>query len=109
MENRYALDLEVTASPVTDEALFVRVTGELDAASVGRLEVVLDDAIGLGARRIEMDLSGLSFVDSSGLAVLIRTQQRVAHRGGALVVEPASEPTRRLFEVAGVADLFGTD
>jgi anti-sigma B factor antagonist len=108
MENRYALDLEVTASAVVDDSFFVRVAGELDAASVGRLEGVLDDAIARGAMRIEMDLSRVSFVDSSGLAVLIRTQQRVVARGGALAVEPASEPARRLFEVAGVSDLFGT-
>jgi anti-sigma B factor antagonist len=108
MENRYALDLEVTTSAVVDEAFFVRVAGELDAASVGRLESVLEDAITRGARRIEMDLSRLSFVDSSGLAVLIRAQQRVAARGGALAIEPASEPARRLFEVAGVSELFGT-
>ena len=51
--------------------------GELDVARVGDFRVDLADAAGRGAERVVVDLSGVSFIDSSGLGALVELHDRL--------------------------------
>jgi anti-anti-sigma factor len=55
----------------------IAVTGELDISNANALAARVEDALRAGARRIVFDLDALEFVDSSGLAVLLRTANEV--------------------------------
>ena len=57
-----------------DGSWWVAVRGEIDLATVAALEAEL---AGLGGRPIILDLSGVSFIDSTGLTLLVRTAGRV--------------------------------
>ncbi|MFN8017956.1 MAG: STAS domain-containing protein [Acidimicrobiales bacterium] len=82
-------------------------TGELDAASSRHLEEVLRTTVGDGSG-VALDLSGVSFIDSSGLRV-ITAMVRDAEAGGASFdVVGASDPVRRIFEITGLAELLPT-
>jgi anti-sigma B factor antagonist len=55
----------------------IAVTGELDISNADALAARVEGALRDGARRVVFDLDGLEFVDSSGLAVLLRTANEV--------------------------------
>lgn len=76
--------------------------GELDVATVTALDERLDELEDDGSTRLTIDLGGLTFVDSTGLRVLLRASARAQERGHELVLLPAPEPVQHVFEVSGV-------
>ncbi len=82
-------------------ATVVRATGELELATVGDLEKALDAAVRAG-RHVAVDLSELSYLDSTGLRALITYSQLChAQRLRLAVVTPAGAPGK-LFRTSGL-------
>ncbi len=75
------------------------VTGELDAHTATDLRQHLD----CGEGDLELDLSGVAFIDSSGLAALIDGHRRFDARGRRLVIVERSDAVQRVLELSGVA------
>lgn len=85
------------------EAVVVGVVGELDCATGPTLEDRLEDLIeNQGNRTLIIDLENLTFVDSSGLSVLVTAFRNLRERGGRLSLRRPSPSTRRVFEVTGL-------
>lgn len=82
----------------------LRLSGELDIDAAAHLWRRLDDFE--PTRTVTLDLSGVSFIDSSGLGCLYKLQQRVADAGGVLVATGASHAHRRLLETTGLNRLI---
>ena len=83
----------------------VALGGELDLRAVGELEAALAQAGEDG--RICLDLTELQFIDSSGLACIIRAHQVRASAGGAMAVACRGEgAVRRTFETTGLTRLL---
>lgn len=80
--------------------------GELDIATVPILQERLAELSTEGVDNIEIDLSNLGFIDSSGLAVLVRSRDDLKRSGGSLVVRNASKIARRLVEVTGLTEIL---
>ena len=80
-------------------------SGEIDAHTAPTLAAAIDAA----GPKVDLDLSGVEFVDSSGLRVLIDAHQRLADAGGGLRLTSLSEPVRRLLEISGVSEYLGVD
>jgi anti-anti-sigma factor len=91
--------LRVTIEPL-DEACLIRASGELDRSTADRLSSALDAARADGVTTL-LDLSAVSFIDSAGLRVLLRSAQAIdAHNWGCFIVR-ASSVVRRLVEASG--------
>jgi stage II sporulation protein AA (anti-sigma F factor antagonist) len=71
--------------------------GELDLANVGELEVRLRDAEGEGARVILLDLRKVTFIDSSGLRLILGAEARARGSGRRLVLVRAPQRVQRIF------------
>lgn len=84
----------------------ITLRGELDLASVPALEERLDTIERGEPERIVIDLSGLSFIDSSGLRVLLLAGGRADERGHELLLTQPTEPVRRVLEMTGALDLL---
>ncbi len=84
----------------------VRVKGEIDLASVGELENEVGGLIESGTTRIIIDLTGVTFLDSTGLRTLLATHSRLAQLGGTLALVLNGGPVERLLDITGVADTF---
>ncbi len=89
-------NLTVRSSRPRPDVTLVEVAGELDTATVPQLRVALD----AGAPHVAVDLGGLTFVDSSGVELLIRTRKQAP---GSLHLVGV----RRSRAVTRVLDLFG--
>lgn len=94
-----------------DEALdastqLLAVSGELDIATVGHLRRRIDAAFASGPPQLVIDLSGVSHMDSTGLAELISAHQRAMELRGRLVLVVTSPAILRTLEIRGVVGLF---
>lgn len=80
--------------------------GEVDVATAPILEGHIATALECGCTEVVLECSGLEFIDSSGLSVLVVNHQRLQARGGQLIIEAASAATRRLFDISGLGHVL---
>jgi anti-anti-sigma factor len=95
-------EFAVTAEPV-GSAYVVRPVGELDLATVDELHATV------AARpdtcpSLVLDLSGLTFFDTSGMRLVIETLQDARRSGISLALVRGPEDVQRLFALAGMGD-----
>jgi anti-anti-sigma factor len=91
--------IEVTR---TDHATMVVVGGELDLVSSVELGEALEDLDGSDPGSVVLDLREVEFMDSSGLAVVVRAHQRAQSAGITFGVVSESPQVRRLMTLTGV-------
>jgi anti-sigma B factor antagonist len=97
--------VEPDHSRVDDGVVRVRVTGEIEPSTAPALLGELQALLFTGApRELVVDLSGVTFIDSSGLRAVIDIHNQMRDRGGVLVLESPSEKVRRLLEVTGLTE-----
>jgi anti-sigma B factor antagonist len=82
--------------------------GEIDAASAPAVQASLNHAVA-DDMDLLVDCTDLTFIDSSGIAVLVRTQQMLAARGRRLRIVNARATTERLFQVTGLTEILHPD
>jgi anti-anti-sigma factor len=82
----------------------VRPHGELDLASVDQLDAKLRELRETGFDQIELDLSALTFMDSTGLRLVLAWDDAASRDGMRLRLRPGSKAVQRVFEVTGVID-----
>lgn len=89
-----------------DRNLLLELGGELDHHGAGRalreLEEALDAAL---PRKLVLDLAGITFMDSSGIAVILRAQQKMRLMDGSLLVRNVPPQARRVLDAAGISRL----
>ena len=91
----------------------VVLVGELDLATAPLLTGVLDPLVEDGPPEIVLDCAALTFLDSSGITVLVRAQNRLSQMQRRLVVRAPRPTVLRGLEITGVVKLLrvegGTD
>ena len=84
----------------------VAIDGEVDVTAVPALERVLAEAIEATTGGFVVDLSGVEFMDSSGLLAMLNARGLLAREARALAVVCPAGPVRHVLEVAGVSELL---
>jgi anti-anti-sigma factor len=85
----------------------VAVTGRLDSLQAPSLRDTIQRLLDTNCHRMVIDLSAVYFIDSAGLAVLIRTHRDLQSSGGSLVlVRPAQENANRIFQLTQFDKIF---
>ena len=97
--------LELNAKSV-DRKLLLELTGEVDhhgaRDALRQLELAVDAAL---PSQLVLDLSGVTFMDSSGIALILRAQQRMQLLDGSLLVCNVPSQARRVLDAAGIGRL----
>jgi anti-sigma B factor antagonist len=97
----------IKAERLEPDGALVTVSGELDVGTVDPLREALSRALDDGARRVVVDLRGVSFLDSVTVAILVHAARRAGgERRFAVAIEPGSY-VRLIFEVAGLVRGLG--
>lgn len=78
--------------------------GELDMATVGAVEQELRRLHDAGFGKIVLDLGGLSFMDSSGLHLVMRWTMEASQDGFDFELEPGPRAVQRVFDLASVTE-----
>lgn len=100
------LDLEVESGPTTTISL----TGDLDPATAPQLDAAIQDAIATdGLERVVLDLSKLTFIDSSGLRVFVTARQALTALDIELILRSPSATARRLLDITGLGEVLSVE
>lgn len=92
-----------------DGARVIGVTGEIDLSNADDLMETVGEAVRTGASRVVVDLSGVTFLDSSGIAVLFRLAERMRlSRQELRLVVPEGTTIRRVLELTRVTTVIPT-
>ena len=81
------------------DATVVALSGELDISSAERVEQELERAEARRPPVLVLDLSGLVFMDSTGLRIVVHADARARERGGRLTVVRGPDPVQRVFRI----------
>jgi anti-sigma B factor antagonist len=105
-------ELEVIVTPFAsgedaahEHSVVVPVADEIDHDNAHQLRRQLDAALETGALRIVVDMTDLTFIDSSGLAEIVRVATILGPRGR-LVLRHPSPIVQRVVAITGLDDVF---
>ncbi len=90
-----------------DGAATVRIAGELDMSGTLRLEQELTRLIERDrVPELTLDLRGVTFIDSTGLGMIINTDQAARQENFTLRLVPGPREVHKVFEMVGLADVL---
>ncbi len=82
------------------------VVGEIDMATSSTLRAYIDGVIVLERGDIVLDLSGVGFMDSTGLGVIVKAARDLEAKGFELVLRAPSPRVRRVLQITGIGRLI---
>lgn len=86
----------------SEVAALIQLTGDIDAATAGQVRAVLASTAG---RAAVVDLTGVTFIDSAGLGVIIGAARRSREAGGMVALRCRAGSVRRLLTSVGMERL----
>ena len=90
------------------DRIVVELAGELDMANAPLLQEAIESP-DLGATKtVVLDLQGLTFLDSTGLRIILAAREQCWRRGQEFAVTPGSQQVQRLLSVTGVGEHLRT-
>jgi anti-anti-sigma factor len=81
-------------------------SGELDMGARFQAEQALDKLLAEPVEHLVVDLGEVTFLDSSGMGLILEVDERARREGINLRLLPAKPEVQRVFELAGVADVL---
>lgn len=97
------MEIRVTSD---HEHLELAAVGELDASNVDHFRESVERVADGRDGTLVLDLSDLSFIDSSGVSALLTLHEARTGRGARLVLSSPSDPVARVLELTGLTDVF---
>ena len=88
------------------EALVLTPEGDVDMHSMRSLREALEPVLKGGEEAVVVDLADVSFMDSTGLALMLNAARRLTRRSRAFAIACPDGPIRRAFHVSGMEDFF---
>lgn len=87
---------------IEKNALLVAPDGELDHHSAAKIRTEVDSRLGRGVKNIIFDFSHLSFMDSSGIGMIMGRYKRIQKLGGRVIIAAPKPQVKRIIEMAGL-------
>jgi anti-sigma B factor antagonist len=101
--------LEATTRLV-DDLTVVKISGRMNVGDVlTSVENLIKHTIDQGARRLVIDLSDLSFIDSAGIGILLSCSGRAEQKGGVMRIAGAHGGVAKIFEAVHIDRITGLD
>lgn len=104
-DEKGARNMEINAKSA-DRNLLLEFSGEIDhhgaRDALRELELAVDAAL---PAKLVLDLAGVTFMDSSGIALILRAQQRMQLLDGSVLVRSVPAQARRVLDAAGIGRL----
>lgn len=91
----------------TDRNLVLQLHGELDHHAAKEVMTEIDRHLDVALPlRTELDFSNVSFMDSSGIAVILRLYKRMQNLGGSMKVTKVPQQAMRVLKAAGIGNVL---
>jgi anti-sigma B factor antagonist len=101
-----APNFDLSEEVLDEKTVQLRVRGEIHATTAPEFSERLNDAIATGKTGVILDLTGVEFIDSTGLSVLLNGLRRVTRVRGTMVLACANPTVLRLFEITKLDSTF---
>ncbi|MEY2434740.1 MAG: hypothetical protein QOC92_4465 [Acidimicrobiaceae bacterium] len=101
--------LRITSSAAPVEGVVVELAGELDLSTVPMFVDAIDEILGGEPTAVELDLSKLSFIDSSGVGAYVTAYRRAMAKGSRLSVGERSALVDRVLQLSGVEEALAAE
>lgn len=101
--------LRIDVEHVGDDGVRFTLRGELDPHTAPRLRERVEEALASNRTSLVLDLAGVTFIDSSGLRVILSGHKDANDRGGRLVLQSPSPTARRLLDITGLLEHIDVD
>ncbi len=92
-----------------DATTAILLEGELDISNADDVREAIRNALSRGPKRLVLDLSGLTFLDSTGAAVMMDASQRASLWGVDFLIVPGPPAVQRVFEVLNLVERLPFD
>jgi anti-sigma B factor antagonist len=89
-----------------EQIAVIDLAGGVDIYSAPRFKEVLLQGIDDGARRVIVDLTNVTFIDSTGLGVLVSGAKRVRSQGVSFAIVSSTQSIMSIFEITGLDRLY---
>src|SRR3954470_2280819 len=93
----------------TDDVAEVVLIGSLDSSWSPYLSDRLDEVVRTGVREVRVDMSGVSYLSSNGIALLVRYHRQMRQIGGSFRIVADSEAIANVLNLTGVARMLRDD
>lgn len=100
------MEINIQSEKTSDGISVITVAGELDLYTAPRLKENLLAAMEEDILKIVIDMTGVHFIDSSALGVLIGGVKRLKPKGGKLVLVSTDENVNWIFQITGLNSVF---
>src|ERR1700677_535781 len=94
------------AEITTPEPNVLSITGEIDLHESPHLKQAFEPLVKKKTARVFVDFTGVSYIDSSGLAVFIEAMQSIQAYGGKLAIYGLRENVRNIFELSRLDQIY---
>jgi len=98
--------LELSEEQLDDVTRLITVSGEVHVTTAPEFSSRLNDAVAAGTRALVLDMSGVEFIDSTGLSVLLNGLRRVTRADGRMALVISNPTVLRLFEITKLDSTF---
>ncbi len=92
---------------IEKNTLVVKLAGEFDLAVADKLRTDLDNALDNNEiRHIVLNLTNVTYIDSSGLGVILGRYKRLAQHGGKMAFVKPQPQVKRILEISGLLNII---
>jgi anti-sigma B factor antagonist len=96
----------VSSERLDDDLGVIALSGEVDIYTAPQFKECLLGLLDAGVKRLVVDLSQITFIDSTALGVLIGGVRRVHGSGGAMTIVVTTRPVERVLSITGLDRVF---
>ena len=98
--------MEIAVSQGQDQSAVVRLSGDFDLHSCAGLRAVVENLLVPGAGQVVLDLSGVTFIDSSGLGTLVGLQKHANEVEVGLALGALTPQLQKIIDLTGLSGAF---
>jgi anti-sigma B factor antagonist len=100
------MNFDIKTERLGDDAYVIALSGEVDLYTAPEFKQQLLEVIGQGGKRVVVDLTDTTFIDSTTLGVLVGGVKRLRPSGGQLSLVCSDRNITKIFEITGLNKVF---
>lgn len=100
------MELEISESTLSEKSVLLNLAGRLNATSTQKLKIRLKQLVDGSKVELILEMSGVSFIDSSGLASLVSGLKHARERGGWLKLAAVNDQVASVFKMTLLDRVF---
>ena len=90
----------------TDDGILIQVEGRIDTTNYNEFETTINKVLKEDTKQIYLDCSGLNYISSSGLRILLTIQKKMMAIGGKFKLFAMQPAIKEIFDISGFSSIF---